>query len=644
MMPGGITESIWHFAAYLHLFDDTARDRTVLDEGAYRPSIDDYLAKLPNYTVSPDEDPLAPFGVFQPGEGDLEDVRLPRVLPIKHLHPPTVPAPDTDSAHPPPIANTFPVSGAGGGGGGDSFVIQASYQPGGEQSLIEVHQINALSNDGTLVVEASPELSALLTWETGSTLDRMAAESDYAIPDQWKIPQDTAPLASFVQLYDQHLAVENGAPELHSVAPGYYLNGTLQDQPLTPPDQATLPQPEPAPNVVQSDGLGQWAYDGGNSTTNLAQIVDMTASARTMIVLGNYYSTDAIFQTNAYTNNDHVTVDGTGAIVNTGPDLAINMADFVQHPGVYADLPTYFAGPQWSVEIVNGDYYNVHSVIQTNYLSNNNITVQESADTQYVVQGGGNQLENLAQISDGAFDYDLIIVGGSFHNFNAVFQSNILLNNDVVKVSGNGTDPSQTVTVGDNQLTNMATIENYGGNSFQPYGADLANLVNEIKAGVAELDPSFGQLVAGDGGVFHVLYVTGNYYDINALWQTNIVANSNVVMQMLNPASAGAQSYYGGTESQSVTAGNNLLINDAAIIQALPTTVNINGQVYTDTILIQANLLTQQNDHVTQANPQALVPEIIAFIGTAEAPTTTAPAQPATTSPVHEDPLASLTH
>ena len=652
MVPGGITESIWHFSGYFHLFEDIARDRAEFDDGGYRSQVEDYAAKLLNYAAPQDDDPFVANPVQMLELPPFQDLKPVHVAPVKHYHAHETPPDDDHSQLPLTGFPPLPVS-YGGSGGGEDFVIQVTYGPGGAQSLMDIHQVNYLVNDTTLELTAtpSPELAALLSWETGNTLDRLESMSANAVPDWWNVPQDSADITNFVQIHglDQTLIASLGVTEPFSVTPGYYSNGVLQTDPtLTTPDQLPVPQPAAMPELAPADGLGQWAYDGGNSTTNLAEIVDVTSSARTMIVLGNYYSTDAIFQTNAYANNDHVTLDDGNPFITTGGNQATNLADFVEHPGVYATLPAYFAGPQWNVEIVNGDYYNVHTLIQTNYLSNNNITVQESADTQYVVQGGGNQLENLAQINDGDFNYDLVIVGGNYSNFNAIFQNNILLNNDIIKMSGHGTDPSQTVSVGNNQLTNMATIDQYGGNNFQPFGADLNTLVNEVKAGLTQLDPTFGELVAGDGGTFNVLYVTGNYYDVNAIWQTNIVSNSNVIMQLLNPPSAGAEGWYGGSETQSVTTGNNVLANDAVILQANATTANVNGQIYTDTILIQANLVTQTSDHVTQANPQTLVPEIIAFIGTAEAPNTAPPthptAQPTSTAAAHDDPLASLTH
>ena len=45
-------------------------------------------------------------------------------------------------------------------------------------------------------------------------------------------------------------------------------------------------------------GIGQWATLGSNFSINAALIVDIGESARTMVVMGDYFKTDAIFQTN----------------------------------------------------------------------------------------------------------------------------------------------------------------------------------------------------------------------------------------------------------------------------------------------------------------------------------------------------------
>ena len=83
---------------------------------------------------------------------------------------------------------------------------------------------------------------------------------------------------------------------------------------------------------------------------------------------------------------------------------------------------------------------------------------RSAASSHYNLVGGHNQLGNLALIFDGEIQYDLIIIQGSYHGMNVIFQNNILLNNDKIVMSADGADPSQSVSSGDNSLLNEAGL------------------------------------------------------------------------------------------------------------------------------------------------------------------------------------------
>ena len=55
------------------------------------------------------------------------------------------------------------------------------------------------------------------------------------------------------------------------------------------------------------------------------------------------------------------------------------------------------------------------------------------------------------------------------------------------------------------------------------------------------------------------------------------------------------------------------LINDAAIVDVAATTF-VKGQIYTDSILVQANLVPKDQDHALNTDTNALVSELIAFV------------------------------
>ena len=56
--------------------------------------------------------------------------------------------------------------------------------------------------------------------------------------------------------------------------------------------------------------------------------------------------------------------------------------------------------------------------------------------------------------------------------------------------------------------------------------------------------------------------------------------------------------------TQSVTAGGNELVNDAAIVDVNPDATYVKGEIYSDSILVQANLVPTGSDHARQRRYQ----------------------------------------
>jgi hypothetical protein len=644
MLPGGVTEAVWHFAGYLKIINDIARDRIEYDEAPVRHPQDDYTTPRPDYASKPDIDDLESVGVRSPEIPLFEEPIAARIHPLKALAQ-AYPDPDHE---PPGVLPRLPMGRAGGGGGGghEPHHITVQYQDDGEQGQVEIHQYNFMSDDDELLVigegKALSYDTAEIRAETDAILQRMADNANDQIPGEWAVAKSGAGITDFVRTFDQVSVSGDVVPGTYSVQPGYYLNGELTARPATSEQTSVVDAPA-KPDL--GHGIGQWAEVGGNQSINAALIVDLSESGRSMIVMGDYFKTNAIFQTNSIIDNDHVVTSGSDAPagVTSQENSADNIADFHQHPGIYGAVPAFFAGPHWNVDVVDGDYYSVHTVVQMNYLSDNDIVVQHSADTHYEVYAGGNELINLAEVFDGTIHYDLIIVAGSYHGMNVIFQNNILLNDDEIKLLANGTDPSRSVVSGQNELSNTATIESYGDDNFRPINDGLDSLVGMIDGGATSLDPSFGKLIDGSGGVFNVLYIKGDYYDVNAIWQTNVTSDVNVFLQMLEQPSDSAQALHPDNEYvQSVTSGKNSLVNDATIVDVGATSTYTHGDVYEDTILVQANLVPSGMDQTLNHDMHALVPELVAFVNETQ---DAAPAvQPAAIAPAHDDPIANMTH
>jgi hypothetical protein len=141
-----------------------------------------------------------------------------------------------------------------------------------------------------------------------------------------------------------------------------------------------------------------------------------------------------------------------------------------------------------------------------------------------------------------------------------------------------------------------------------------------------------------------VLYITGDYYDINAVWQTNVTSDVNVMYQLQNQPLADLMALHpDGTVTQSVTTGGNEQHNDAAIVDVNPDATYVKGQIYTDSILVQANLLPTGVDHAVNGDTHALVTELIAFVDD-HPHDTTSPPPAAIANSVQSDPMASMLH
>ena len=106
---------------------------------------------------------------------------------------------------------------------------------------------------------------------------------------------------------------------------------------------------------------------------------------------------------------------------------------------------------------------------------------------------------------------------------------------------------------------NAATLVDYSGASHA-LTPDMQALVAALQNGESTMDLANGFVLPGDGsGTMNVLFITGNYYDINVLEQTNIVSDSDVVLQTLENG-----------ESGYVATGANELANDALLVTLGP--------------------------------------------------------------------------
>lgn len=642
MQPGGVSDIIERFIGHLHIIEEAGRDRidyqeyytgrVVLEpqDAAFRdaqtptPELEETYTRSAHVKISPDFE--LPRHPLTPDHGDSFLSRF--VQPARIVRSP-------DKV----------VDQAIGGGGGRMQAKTALYEQGGDDTIADADQINLMHDNDVFLPRPMELVHHLFDGDSADYV--MALETSLR---EW--PADM-PLAygSSNDLMDwatartaDTLPDRSDMDSAQELLSGRYINGERQpDEPTegTQTADAGVQQSEETTQTAtaQADGgtagedepfsvrpelvppvyaygeldTGQVTLTGGNTADNVAQITDLNGAVGTMIVMGNWLETNAIVQTNVYSDHDHVTLlDGTGnAHVETGGNVADNAAELVTgNPWADLDLPQ-FHGRFAHVDVVDGDFYDVKAFTQTNWLQDNDITVQESYSAFYRVDTGGNEQYNGFFLHESLDYYDLIIIGGNYHSANLIFQTNIILDDDwvVAMAGGDGTGgDGQSIYTGQNWLFNNAVIRDYGVDEATATPAQLKSMAAEIAAGNEHVDMQAAWGLAGNGSqVLNVLYIDGDYFDLNYLHQVNVILDSDAAIQY-RPSEAS------DTFTQYVSTGNNGASNQAAIVTAgAVDTLYVNGEHYEDSLLVQANIVIDEDDQVVQGTTSDLPPEIVAF-------------------------------
>lgn len=637
MVPGGVTEIVYHFAGYLNLITETAKDRIIYEDGGIPVRPDDYVVDLKDNVVSPDLEeikthkiPDSPFALSDPAQPfEIHATFLRPLKPIRE---------GEDDVDEPSIKLPSLAKPAATGAMDFSLQIKLLYHDGGEQQMLDVTQFNNMEDDDLLGAQQGSAAATLHDVDIDATLNELIGQAESQTPDDLALPVSGSSLAAeFLAARDADIK-ENGSDNEHSVEPGYYVNGELME---APEDE---PAPEEEPASLDPALKGQWAELGANEATNAALIVDINEASNTMIVLGDYFKTNAIVQTNAYIDDDNVRVaggEGYAPIIG-GNNTADNIAEFIQNDGIFPQMPVFHAGLQWNITVAEGDYYDINVVYQKNVLQDNDVAVQDTQYSHYEAHLGENEQLNLFQLFSGEVKYDLIVVSGDFHAANLIFQYNVLLDQDILKIAAgdeSGDTTSQSASSGENELLNDAVIVGYGDNFFAVPEDELDVILEALASRATSLDPSLGWLVPGNGsGVLDVLYVTGDYYDINAIWQVNVIADVDTAIQYFGLANPEDEE----TFTQDASTGSNTLTNDAAIVDVGANNSLVAGEVYQDTILIQGDLVTDNNDKIIHADPNTLVTEVIAFTGDDTDQTTETELPETGNTDLNGDPMGSI--
>ncbi|BBF92548.1 hypothetical protein [Blastochloris tepida] len=606
-----VTELIWHFVGQLRLDEDLSRSRIQYEDAEAGRVREDVFGRVKD----------APVRVEDPGESAPTPVSYatfaaaPALTPfVPHFMQPglaSVPVEPLDDIHfkVPPRVLAAPAPGSLAGW------YPQSIGPEYHQTLFEARQINQL-NDSDIFSDDPLWAVALPVAKTTWSVDELYATAQDAIPAHL----ETVAGGGSQEAIAYATSLGSGAYAFPSsqVEPGSYHNGErlAEDQTLPTDIGATVPEmPQPTNGPTGDLGITTQAAElGANGAYNSALIADANGACGTLVVLGDKFSLNAIIQINAYSDSDVINAYG-GAGYGTAGTIAGggNQADNLAQVGFteLEAMPSAKSGTPYRIDVVEGDFFDIRTLYQSNTLLDSDGASLTTEGHFSLVRTGQNELVNLADLSD--FDlfsyYDVIVIGGQYYDINAIIQLNLLNDNDAVSAGGcgAGSGAGAGISTGGNSLLNDARIENYGTTNVQPLDDDMAKFSASLADGDAPDGASSWGFSDGGDGYIDVLYVTGNFFDINLLWQINTVTDVDA---------AALQAGTDGSATQVVSTGANELQNQAIIVDVdALTSEYIGGDVYEGSILIQANLVESDEDSVVHHDTETLVPEVIAFTG-----------------------------
>lgn len=616
MLHSGVTELIWHFAGYLHLTDELARARVQYEDMKTAQAALEYEPGDPvedgdiedldelgsgradvHWPVFDQAAHLSSANELRNVAGDFQPVDF-ALGPISRFH--RVPTAD------------FQIDMTGAGR--DTSLRR---QEGGDETNVDVDQINFLSDNDRFGVrfgltteevagtDIAAEISSLRGLAASAGTEELFPSMSGSIPDV---------ASSVVEMQTDSAA--SGEEPAH-LEFGVYVDGILQtggpeadpeaEEPVDARrDGAPPPLPGQPDDWQPGDPGSQAAELGSNTAYNGAVIVDFDEACGTFVVLGNSYRTNAVVQTNVYSDSDHVRIGGNGpeAFVALNQNEATNTAELSQE-ALLDGVVDYrgLTGFHWNIDISYGNYYDVKTLYQENTLYSNDIVCQTTTGAYYRVMVDANGQSNTVQVEDYGNSYDLIVVLGNYHAGNFIHQTNILLDNDWMTMTEPGEGGGQTVYGGQNQLTNEAAISYYGLDGYAGVSSDFEAFIRSLETR-DDIPPEEWWSYSGSGSTeMNVLFVTGDYYDINYIRQLNLVADADAAMQIA-----------GNGTDQFVSTGGNTATNFATIIDVgAYGDQYVGGEAYEDWTLVQTNIISAEDDEVVYGDSSELASEVVAF-------------------------------
>jgi hypothetical protein len=502
-----------------------------------------------------------------------------------------------------------------------------------ETSLVLQQTSHMQDND---IIVLGDHSAADLHWGDNSALADLSVDALLvSISFSHELPGASSEMPQFFSDQTESMNVSEeiliGSPDVAVIsAPsdGVYINGVKAAAAPVWDDFKPVQLSAPNPTSAQinhetmvidgKDTVGSVSVEAGSNILVNEVVLNNTGTPGAhFAVAGNYYNINAIIQTNAYSDIDNLGNGFAGQQQLCAPSTnAMNIANFISHAGqvrvpVVEGNPPVF--PQnWQVTVMNGDLMQMNWISQYNFLSDNDAHVLSSGGSYTTITTGSNGMLNTASFANLCNSYDLVIIGGHMYSGNLIFQTNVLFDDDTLTTAGGGGAYSGKLSTSENLLWNSASIKT---GDTTNWVTGLPDHYKEAMEGLAngnhKMPDGFqsDQVFQSAAGL-KMLYISGNVYDLSYISQTNILGDSDYVAHYEDALRAASHDTV-----WDISTGSNALINIATIVDSGHGngTSYAGGGVYSDSILIQAEMLAQHPEKMTSQN-QPLANEVVAFL------------------------------
>lgn len=322
---------------------------------------------------------------------------------------------------------------------------------------------------------------------------------------------------------------------------------------------------------------------GGNLALNEAVSVGGGVDASIIAVGGDVVNLDVISQVNVLRDD---------AAQPEADNQVLNVASFSGLPTQAATPDT--GGPGFLPDLVTlatieGDLITYDWIRQINAIGDEDTISFTCSGNGSFISTGENQAINADAVITPGMAYDLIIVEGNYIVENVVSQTNILLDDDTVLMSflpgGRGASPEASVAqTSGNALINSASITHTAVDQISALSAEFRELLGDFDPAAPDLSSVLTSALLAPMEVMSVLYIAGDLLQLREVTQVNVISDSDLI----------DISGTGGTGmAGTITAGGNAAVNIAALTDVgLPSQVMAGGAVYSDAVLHQANLIS----------------------------------------------------